>query len=236
MTRSAATRWPALGLASAMAALVMFGTWMTVRASWVLAHGGNRSLGGAFHYPVWAIVHFAGALVFVAVLPFQLSARLRDARPRMHRVAGRAAACCGLAFSVTGVILPYILPARPFGEKTFMTTFGVLFGSLLWRGVVAARRRDFVAHRAWMLRVTAGALSPVTDRVLFPFIAMAGIDSMARFWDLFMTALWLSTAINLLVVEWWIRRTASPAAASSRFVGVDISRPTVNVARHMGHR
>jgi hypothetical protein len=56
-----------------------------------------------------------------------------------------------------------------------------------------------------MLRVTAAALGPLTERVIFPFFAAAGIDSMVRFWDLFDTALWFSLAINLAVVEWWIR-------------------------------
>jgi hypothetical protein len=195
-------------LGTAIVGLTLMGLWATTHATWVLAHGGNTDFGGTFNYPRWSAIHFIGGFVFVVLLPFQLSSRVRRALPRGHRVAGRVAAVCGLGFSVTGLVLPFVMPTRPFGERAFMSTVGVLFGFLLWRGTAAARRRDFVAHRQWMLRVTAGALSPLTQRVIFPFFAAAGIDSLGRFWDLFVTSLWFSSVINFVIVEWWMRRTA----------------------------
>ncbi|HUL72643.1 MAG TPA: DUF2306 domain-containing protein [Vicinamibacterales bacterium] len=208
-------RWRIRALECAVGVLTLLGIWASTHATWVLTHGGNRAFDGAFDYPRWAAVHFLGGLAFVVILPFQLSSRARAALPRAHRVAGRVAALAGLAFAGTGLALPIVMPARPFGERAFMMTVGVLFTFLLWRGVAAARRHDFITHRRWMLRVTAGALSPLTQRAMFPFFAALGIDSLGRFWDLFVTSLWLSSALNFIVVEWWIRRTE--AAAARRF-------------------
>jgi uncharacterized membrane protein len=212
-------------LAVAVTALALFGIWITARATWVIAHGGDTSFQGTFNYPSWSTVHFVPALVFALILPFQLWPDLRRLYPQLHRRAGRVASLAGVLFSVTGLILPFVMPARPFGERAFMTTVSSLFAILLACGVRAARRKDFVAHRQWMLRVTAGALSPLTQRVILPFFAAAGIDSLPRFWDLFLTAAWSATALNFVVAEWWIRRAAaSPAEARTlgRRIGSDV--------------
>ena len=147
-----------------------------------MGHGGDASYEGMFDYPAWSTIHFVPALLFVVILPFQLWPGSRRRRPRL-RIAGRVAAVAGVLFSLSGLVLPFVMPARPFGERAFMTTFACLFPVLLGCGVVAARRRDFAAHRRWMLRVTAGALGPLTQRVILPLFLTAGVDSMPRFWD-----------------------------------------------------
>jgi len=203
-----AKRSPVWAIGGAIVLLALYGIWLTAHATWVIAHGGNPAFDGAFDYPTWSVAHFVPALVLVLILPFQLWARFRQAWPRVHRVAGRVAAACGAMVAATGVTLPWMMPARPFGERAFMMTAGTALAFLFWRGIAAARRLDFVAHRQWMLRVTAVALGPLTERVIFPFFAAAGIDSMFRFWDLFVSALWFSVVINVAVLEWWMRRTA----------------------------
>ena len=195
--------------------LAVYGVRLTARATWVVAHGGDTSYEGMFNYPAWSIVHFVPALLFAVILPFQLWLGSRRRYPRLHRIAGRVAAVAGVLFSLTGLLLPFVMPARPFGERAFMTTFACLFPILLGCGIVAARRRDFAAHRRWMLRVTAGGLGPLTQRVILPFFLSAGVDSMPRFWDLFLTSAWFSAGVNFVIVEWWIRRTAAAAAEAS---------------------
>ena len=78
-----------------------------------------------------------------------------------------------------------------------------------------------------MLRVTALAMGPLTQRVLFPFFAAAGIDSLPRFWDLFMTSAWFSAALNIVIAEWWIRRTAAERKAQALDAhGIAVAVPT----------
>jgi uncharacterized membrane protein len=202
-------------LRTSLTALIGFGIWITVRATWVLAHGGDTSFEGTFKYPTWASVHFLSALLFVLLLPFQLWSGARRRYPRWHRLSGVVAASAGTLFSVTGLLLPYLMPARPFGERAFMTTVSCALVFMLGRGIASARRKDLVTHRRWMLRVTAFAMGPLTQRTLFPLFAAAGIDSLSRFWDLFMTAAWFSLALNIAIVEWWIRRTANERKAQA---------------------
>jgi uncharacterized membrane protein len=199
-----AMSWRARAIGSAIGGLVLYGIVFTTRAIWVLSHGGNTMFDGAFDYPFWSLAHFAPAFVFVAILPFQLWTGLRDAYPRVHRITGRIAAVCGVVFALTGIALPLAMPARPFGERSFMAAAGMLFGAMLWRAVAAARRGDVDAHRRWMVRVTAVALAPVTQRVILPFLLAMGVDSLPRFWDLFITALWFSAVINVMVAQWWL--------------------------------
>jgi uncharacterized membrane protein len=180
---------------------------LTARATWLVAHGGDTSFEGTFNYPAWSTIHFVPALLFVVILPFQLWPGSRRRYPRLHRIAGRVAAVAGVLFSLTGLLLPFVMPARPFGERAFMTTFACLFPILLGCGIAAARRHDFAAHRRWMLRVTAGALGPLMQRVILPLFLIAGVDSMPRFWDLFVTSAWFAAAVNFVIVEWWMRRT-----------------------------
>jgi hypothetical protein len=208
-----------IGVESVLGALITafagFGVWITLRATWIVAHGGDLSFEGTFKYPTWASVHFVSALLFVLLLPFQLWSGARRQYPRWHRLSGAAAATAGTLFSLTALLLPYVMPARPFGERAFMTTVSCGFLFLLGRGIASARRRDLVMHRRWMLRVTAFAMGPLTQRTLLPFFAAAGIDSLSRFWDLFMTAAWFSLALNIAVAEWWIRRTAGERKAQA---------------------
>jgi uncharacterized membrane protein len=207
---------PAQILPAGVVGLASFGVGITARATWVVAHGGDTSFDGMFRYPAWSTVHFVPALVFTLILPFQLWSGSRRRFPRCHRLGGRVAAVAGVLFCLTGFVLPYLMPARPFSERAFMTPVSCLFAVVLGLGVMAARRRDFVAHRRWMLRVTALALGPLTQRAIFPFFAAAGIDGVPRFWDLFMSAAWFSLVVNIVIVEWWIRRTAVATTAQSR--------------------
>ena len=59
-------------LAATVTVLVVFGMWITARATWVVARGGDTSFDGAFNYPAWSTLHFVPALVFAIILPFQL--------------------------------------------------------------------------------------------------------------------------------------------------------------------
>ena len=125
MIRLVTKPWLPRMLGVAIVALVTFGIWVTTHATWVVAHGGDKAFNGTFDYPWWSGAHFVAALVFVTILPFQLSSRIRNAHRRVHRIAGRVAAICGVAFSLTGLMLPFVMPARPFGERAYMATVGV---------------------------------------------------------------------------------------------------------------
>jgi hypothetical protein len=114
------------------------------------------------------------------------------------------------------------MPNRPVAERTFMVIVGCVLTAFIAQGVRAARRRNIEAHRRWMLRVTALGLAPLTERIVFPAFAALGIDSLARFFDLFVTALWVSAYTNVVVAEWWIQRRVEEEPLLARAPMADV--------------
>ena len=162
-------------------------------------------------YPAWTSAHFVTAIVFASLLPLQLWPGLRARRPQLHRALGRVAVGVGALMATSGVAIAYLSPDRPLSERFFMTTFFLIYASLLGLGLRAALARDIPAHRAWMVRMTAVALGPISQRLIFaPLIATFGVTSIDTFWQLFISAAWLSGGINLVAAEVWLRR-AGPA-------------------------
>jgi uncharacterized membrane protein len=168
-------------------------------------------------YPGWAAVHFVTAAGFAVLAPLQLWTGLRTRRPDLHRAIGRTAVALGGVMAVSGLALAYAAPGRPVSERIFMTAFTLAYTGFLALGVRAALGRDTAAHRAWMIRMVATALTPLTQRLIFPLFAVAvGVDSRDTFWQLFVSAAWLGWAVDMLVAEAWlrgVRPAARPALA-----------------------
>ncbi len=166
-------------------------------------------------YPAWTAAHFTPALVFVVLMSLQLWPGLRAARPRLHRILGRIAIGVGVVMAAGGVAMVWLVPDRPVAERIFMSVFFAAWTATLGLGFRAARARDIPSHRAWMVRMSATTLTPLTQRVIFPVFALSfGIDGTATFWQLFVSAAWVAWGINLTIAEAWLHgRTRRLAAA-----------------------
>jgi uncharacterized membrane protein len=183
-----------------------FGIYEAIHATGIALGGGTNEFDRLFDYPLWAIIHFAAAGLFMTMLPFQLWAGFRERHRTLHRKGGRVMFVAGLGISVTGLFLPFAMPARPVSERIFMISIAVLFGFFLIQAVAAARKGDFVSHREWMLRAVAGVSGAMLQRMMLPvFFLVLGIHSLSEFWEYFVTSNWLSTAIVLGTAEWWMR-------------------------------
>ena len=74
-------------------------------------------------------------------------------------------------------------------------------------GVKTARQCNFNAHRRWMLRSFALALSAITLRAWKLALVMA-FHPRPR--DVYRIVAWLGWRLNLVVAEWLIRRQSKP--------------------------
>lgn len=199
-------------LGSIVAGFCGFGIYEAIHATGIALRGGTHEFNRLFDYPLWAIIHFTAAVLFMTILPFQLWAGFRERHRTLHRRSGRIMFVAGLGISATGLLLPFAMPARPVSERTFMVTIALLFGFFLIQAVAAARKGDFVNHREWMLRAVAGVSGAMLQRMMFPvFPLMLGIHSLPEFWEYFVTSNWLSTAIVLGTAEWWIHSGSHPS-------------------------
>ena len=86
----------------------------------------------------------------------------------------------------------------------------VLWLYTTWKAVRSALRRQFTAHRAWMVRSFALTLAAVTLRILMPSLMMSGVDP-ERTYEIVAWACWLP---NLALAEIWLglrRSSLEPA-------------------------
>jgi uncharacterized membrane protein len=164
--------------------------------------------------PLPVVLHIVGATVFCLLGALQFSTTLR--RRAWHRRAGRAVVPAGLVAALSGLWMAvfYDLPASD--NVVLMATrlvVGVGMVAALVLAVVAVRRRDFTAHRAWMMRGYAIGIGAGTQVLTnLPWVLLFGTPSpMVRAG--LMGAGW---AINLAVAESFIRRSATVPSSSSR--------------------
>ncbi|MGI5239028.1 DUF2306 domain-containing protein [Dactylosporangium sp. CA-139066] len=123
---------------------------------------------GGLHHSV-LVVHVLTAAVALVLGPLQFMRKRR-----VHRTVGRVYLLGGVLPSALAAIPVAIWSGHPL-TQVGLTTAAVLWlvtGGLAYR---AARRRDFAAHRAWMMRNYALTFLAVTARVLVPLLLLAQI-------------------------------------------------------------
>ena len=167
--------------------------------------------------PLPVVVHIVTATVFAIVGALQFSPQLRRRHPGWHRRAGRVLVVAGLAVAISALWLNQFFPREGATREVLYplrTVFGATMIVTIGLGFLAARRRDFARHRAWMIRSYAIGLVAGTQVFTLGVGAVVfGTGNLAT--ALLMAAAW---AINLAVAERAVRRTktrsrpASPAA------------------------
>ena len=161
--------------------------------------------------PLPVVLHIICATIFSILGAFQFAPEFRRARLGWHRMAGRVLVVCGLVTAVTGLWMAQFYPFTEFLQNGLLYAFRLIFGFAmivsLVLGTLAIMRRDIAQHSAWMMRGYAIAQGAGTQAlVTLLWMAFFGTPSaMTR--SLLMGAGWI---INLLVVEWILRRSSRP--------------------------
>ncbi|MFF1610159.1 DUF2306 domain-containing protein [Amycolatopsis sp. NPDC058278] len=165
------------------------------------------------HYAV-LVAHIFTAAVALVLGPLQFMPAVR-ARRRLHRTLGRS--------YLLADVLPSAVAALPVAvwSGRLLTQIGLITAAVQWlvTGALAyraARRRDFAAHRAWMMRNYALTFLAVTSRVLVPVFLLAqapfgGVDpaSVPSLIPLGQTLGWI---VDLIVAKVLIRRNRRSVA------------------------
>ncbi len=165
--------------------------------------------------PLPVVLHIACATVFAVLGAFQFAPSLRRHRLGWHRRAGRLVVVAGLGVALSALWLNQYVPRAGASRELLYplrAAFGVAMVVTVVLGFLAARRRDFARHRAWMIRTYAIGLVAGTQ-VLTLGLGGALLGSGELTTALLLAAAW---AINLVVAERAIRtrprrRTPAPA-------------------------
>jgi uncharacterized membrane protein len=146
-------------------------------------------------------LHVAGAATALLVGPLQFVAAIRVRRRALHRWVGRVYAVGCLVGGAAGLPIAVGSSAGPVASVGFsLLSLGWLATTALgWR---AAWQRDFVSHRAWMIRSFALTLAAVTLRLYLPLVPLLPIS----FIDGYRAISFLCWVPNLIVAELWLRR------------------------------
>ncbi|QBR91268.1 DUF2306 domain-containing protein [Nocardioides euryhalodurans] len=163
--------------------------------------------------PEPVVLHIACATVFALLGAFQFAPQIRRRHPGWHRRAGRVLVIAGLGVAFSALWLNQFYP-RTEATREVLYPLRLAFGSAmvvtLVLGFLAARRRDVIRHRAWMIRSYAIGLVAGTQ------VITLGIGGLVLGTADLTTALLLGAAwaINLTVAEWAIRRSVRPTSAA----------------------
>lgn len=159
--------------------------------------------------PVALVAHIVSVTVFSVLGAFQFAPRLRRRRRGWHRIAGRLVVLCGLLTAFTGLWLTLFLPRGAADGDALVAirvVVSVAMAACICLGFVAVRRRDFAAHRSWMIRGYAIGMGAGTQFFTqMAWLAAVGPITMAGK-TATLTAGWL---INVVVAEWIIRHRAT---------------------------
>lgn len=152
-------------------------------------------------------VHIFFGIVAVLVGPWQFWSGFRNRYRGMHRAIGLTYLIAAILGSTGGLLLAPIT----YGGITTHFGFGIL--AILWGATTIyaytlIRKRNWRAHREWMIRSYALVFAFVTLRFWYPGIsALGGSDIEA-----YQTAAWMCWVPNLLIAElyigWYRRRQA----------------------------
>ena len=186
----------ALCLAVALASL----RWIVLPLDLVMEHMAHYS-GAA----LWGHVLF-GPLA-LALVPVQLSARLRARAPGLHRAAGYLSLLSILIAALSALLLLPNFLGTPFAASGFaaLAVLWIVFPAL---GVAAARRGDLAAHRRWMLRTCVLTFGAVTLRIIMAPLMAAGWSVV----ETYQVTAWGNWLPFLIALELWLRRrTGAPA-------------------------
>jgi uncharacterized membrane protein len=170
--------------------------------------GGTTAMASDARYdatPLPVVLHILCAAGFAILGAFQFAPRLRRRRTGWHRRAGRVLVVAGLGVALSALWLNQYFPRAGATREVLYPlrlAFGVAMVTTLVLGFLAARRRDFAHHRAWMIRSFAIGL------VAGPQVFTLGIGGAILGTGDLTTALLLAAAwaINLAVAERAIRR------------------------------
>ncbi|WP_226363949.1 DUF2306 domain-containing protein [Pseudonocardia abyssalis] len=169
-------------------------------------------------YPA-LVLHIACGSVALLTATVQVWPRLRRTHPVVHRTSGRVYLAAVLVGGVAVLgVAPFGLSGGPTAQVA-NTMLGLLWVLTAVAGHRAARQPRFAAHREWMLRSVALTFSIVANRfwstvcvlVFAPSVTSGGPVDAAELAQAVGVSTWLSWVVNLLVVEWWLQRTRSPA-------------------------
>jgi len=157
--------------------------------------------------PAPVVLHIVCASLFCVLGALQFDEALRQRFPRLHRIAGRLAAPCGIVAALTGLWMTaaYAIPTEQQGPLLYgvRMVVGLAMTLAVTLSIRAVLQRRIAQHKAWMVRAYAlGQGAGTQVLILLSVTWLAGAPTfIVR--DVLMASAW---GLNMVFAERVIRR------------------------------
>lgn len=151
--------------------------------------------------PIWRVsfyVHIAAGALCIGTALLQFSSWILKRRKRIHIISGKIYVFVVLLVGAPSGFYMTFFAKGGFMERACFMLMALFWFYSTWKGfVTAARDKNFLAHKFWMIRSYAMALTAVTFRVYHILFYLWGLGH----FDNYAISLWISVFGNALVAE-----------------------------------
>jgi hypothetical protein len=155
---------------------------------------------GVYHASFYIHI-FAGAFCILTALVQFSRIILKKAKP-IHRWSGRVYVFAVLFLGApTGLYMSFFAKGSVWERSLFLFMAGFWFISTFY-GLITILKKNVLAHKVWMIRSYAMAMTAVTFRVYHIMFYLLGWDHLKNY----ELSLWISVLGNMLIAEWIIYR------------------------------
>lgn len=173
------------------------------------------------HIATW--LHLGPGLLIFCIGPLQFMRVVRKKYLNFHRWAGRTYIVCGgigaLSGGFIGIFYPFAGIDGPGFSESMATTFLSVYTLVcLYKAYSSIRRKEFGAHREWMIRSFGLMLAIATERIILGILMSTtpvGIEV------LFSATFWMAGVINITASEIWISLTRTPGNGARHWKDLD---------------
>ena len=147
-------------------------------------------------------IHIAAGAVCIGTALIQFSRYILKRSKAIHRVSGKIYVSVVLFLGApTGLYMSFFAKGSFWERSLFMFMAGWWFVTTLY-GLSTIHKRNIIAHKVWMIRSYAMAMTAVTFRVYHILFYLLGWDHLENY----ELSLWISVIGNMLFAEWVIWR------------------------------
>lgn len=162
--------------------------------------------------PIAWFTHVLAGVGFGITGPMQFVRALRNRFGRLHRVSGRIFVVSGAVLGLSGLaLLAQVTSVRTPVADIARGLFGLALLVALAMAMVAIKNREFLRHRAWMIRSYAVGMGlAAVSLVFFPIYLVTGAPPEGLASDFLFVGSW---AMTIALGEVIIRRSSRTAHA-----------------------
>lgn len=147
-------------------------------------------------------IHIGAGAICIGTALIQFSRYILKKSKAIHRISGKLYVAVVLFLGApTGLYMAFFAKGSFWERCLFMFMAAWWFITTL-KGLTAIRKRNILAHKVWMMRSYAMAMTAVTFRVYYILLYLLDWQLLENY----QFSLWISVVGNMLITEWIIYR------------------------------